>query len=264
MVIGTRPPEPQRQPPDRSWPHHELWLRVQDALRALPNYFKSETNIEGMLATDIFTLNSPLGATIEEQVVATLNLMRPVWDPGRNYQAHAFIRQSQTFPDVLLQKRMNGEEIIMGVELKGWYLLGKEGVPTFRFATTKAACAAPDLLVVVPWTLSNVLAGTPVIHPPFIELASFAAEKRNYYWQYERRARGDTRITVPQKINPYPTKGDHISDKPASDAGGNFGRIARYGIMTSYVQEAMSIKVRGITARDWLTFFQRHEEPVTD
>lgn len=55
-----------------------------------------------MLASDILTLNSALGATIEEQVVATLNTLRPVWDPDKQYQTYGFVRQPQTFPDVLL------------------------------------------------------------------------------------------------------------------------------------------------------------------
>ena len=59
------PQPPERTEPSESWEHYELWSRVKDALRALPDYFDSETNIEGMLATDIFSLNTPLAATIE-------------------------------------------------------------------------------------------------------------------------------------------------------------------------------------------------------
>lgn len=33
------------------------------------------------MATDIFTLNTTLAATIEESVVKTLNNLRSVWDP---------------------------------------------------------------------------------------------------------------------------------------------------------------------------------------
>ena len=31
--------------------------------------------------------------------------------------------------------------IAMGIELKGWYLLSKEGVGSFRFQVTPAACS---------------------------------------------------------------------------------------------------------------------------
>lgn len=140
--------------------------------------------MDGLLATDIFTLNAALGAMIEEQVVATLNEMRPIWDPDKKYQAYSYARQAQTFPDVLLRKRTDGEDILMGIELKGWYLLAKERMPNFRFVASANACSEWDLIVVVPWALSNVLSGTPVAYRPFIELAKFAAEQRNYYWQH--------------------------------------------------------------------------------
>ena len=98
-----------------------------------------------MLATDIFSLNAPLGTTIEEQVVATLNLMRPVWDPMRQYQTYSFVRQTQTFPDVLLRRQTDGQEVIMGIELKGWYLLAKEGMPSYRFTVSPDACTSGRL-----------------------------------------------------------------------------------------------------------------------
>src|SRR5437773_216065 len=101
--MAMSPKKPERSEPT-SWGHYELWKRVREAVLALPVHFKSETVIEGMLATDIFTLNSALGATIEEQVVAALNGMRAVWDPNKKYQTFGFVRQTQTFPDVLLRR----------------------------------------------------------------------------------------------------------------------------------------------------------------
>ena len=76
--------EPERNPPDESWFGYEVYRRVREALFALPTYFRSDTSIEGMLATDIFTLNAAFGATIEDQVVSTLNRMREVWILMRN------------------------------------------------------------------------------------------------------------------------------------------------------------------------------------
>ena len=154
-----------------SWEHYGLWRRVRRALFAVPDRFASPTRIEGLLVQDLFTLNAPLAATIEEQVVETLNRMRAVWDPDGAYETYAFERQSQTFPDVILRRTGNGSEILLGIELKGWYLLASEGVPTYRFTTTAAACNPWDLLVVVPWVLADVLSGSPVLHPPFVESA---------------------------------------------------------------------------------------------
>lgn len=252
------PKPPNRIEPSETWEHYELWSRVRDALRALPDYFDSETNIEGMLATDIFSLNTPLAATIEEQVVSTLNRMRPVWDPMGQYQTYSFARQSQTFPDVLLRKRTDGQGVILGIELKGWYLLAKEGMPSYRFTTSPDACAPADMIVVIPWALSNVLSGTPVTFPPFIESARYVAEYRNHYWQHVRTTRSDSSVILAEDVFPYPSKNDRISDKAASDSGNNFGRIARYGVMQQYITAMRRTSIRGIPAEDWSRFFGEH------
>ena len=80
----TIPVVPKRNPPQSNKPIFNVYKRVREALFALPTYFRSDTSIEGILATDIFTLNAAFGATIEDQVVSTLNRMREVWDPMRN------------------------------------------------------------------------------------------------------------------------------------------------------------------------------------
>ena len=230
----------------------------------MPDYFDAPTQIEGMLATDIFTLNSALGAMIEEQIVVTLNKLRPVWDPEKKYLEFSFIRQSQTFPDVLLRKTTNGQDVLLGIELKGWYLLAKERMPNFRFTASPLVCNPWDLIVIVPWVLSNVLSGRPIAFRPFIESARFAAEQRNHYWQHERDTSANALITLATGIAPYPSKGDKISDFAVADAGSNFGRLARYGIMKAYVDEMLASTVRGVSVKSWLDFFHKHaqEEPL--
>lgn len=222
---ASKPLGTTRRLPDESWEHYDLYKGVREAITALPIYFRTETQILGVMATDLHTLNNVLGATIEEQVVRTLNLIRKTWDPREDYALYSFYRQPQTFPDVRLRKGSNGHTI-MGLELKGWYLLAKEEEPSLRFTTTAEACAEQDLIVVVPWVLSNVISGAPMLFEPFIESAKYAAEYRNYHWQHIRQTRLNTHITIPSGVSPYPSKSNQISDRPASDAGGNFGRIA--------------------------------------
>lgn len=155
-----------------------LVRQVKDAIAALPVYFQTTTHIEGLEAADMFSLNAVLGSTIEVQVVQTLNRIRAVWDPDNMRPRHRFVRSSQTFPDVRLvaQNGDGSEDIAIGIELKGWYLLSKERVPSFRYTVTPQACALQDLLVVVPWHLRNVLSGEPIVHEPYIEQARYAAE----------------------------------------------------------------------------------------
>jgi len=242
-------------PPDAE--HAELYQRVREAIHALPGYFKTSTYIEGISATDIFTLNTALGATIESQVVNTLNLMRPVWDPNEKYISYSFVRQSQTFPDVLLKSAVpNRMDIILGIELKGWYLLAKEAAPSFRFQVTPSACANQDVIVVVPWALSNVISGSPVVFAPYVESARYAAEYRNYHWQHLRQTASNISIIQPVNISPYPKKSAQIADKPTSDNGGNFGRFARTGLMDEYLSQTKGIPISGISAQNWLDFFK--------
>ena len=139
MTQQPAPRPPTRDLPPADCEHHELYRNVREAIASLPIYFRTETRISGVMATDLHTLNSVLGATLEEQVVRTLNLMRGTWDPDERYALYSFVRQAQTFPDVLLRKT-SGDEILLGIELKGWYLLAKEAEPSLRFQATAAAC----------------------------------------------------------------------------------------------------------------------------
>jgi hypothetical protein len=259
--------EPKRVLPLQDWEHSRLYRDIREAIYSLPAYFKTETNIEGISATDIFTLNTALGATIESQVVESLNRMRSVWDPAGNYALYHFVRQSQTFPDVLLTKASDEAldekgwpKIILGIELKGWYLLAKEGEPSFRYKVTPSACALQDMIVVVPWALSNVIAGSPKIFTPYIESSKYAAEYRNYWWAHVREAQSNNRINSPNGISPYPRKSDQISDEPAYDRGGNFGRYSRTGIMNDYLERASSQALCGIRADHWRSFFKLFQD----
>ena len=192
-----------------------------------------------------------------------MNLIRNSWDPDEKYTLCTFVRQAQTFPDVLLRKTST-DEILLGIELKGWYLLAKEAEPSLRFQATSAACAQRDLIVVVPWVLGNVISGSPILFEPFVESAQYAAEYRNYHWQYVRETKQDTGITIPEGVGAYPSKADQILDKPHSDGGGNFGRLARTGIMDSYMQKLNEVQLCGIKTIYWRQFLKAFQESTSD
>jgi hypothetical protein len=261
--MPSKPPPPLDVLPDSKWVHYKLYQRVRDAVTALPLHFKTETVIAGIMATDLFTLAAALGATIEQQVVDSLNDMREVWDPDHKYELYHFYRQSQTFPDVLLRKSAEPADIIMGLELKGWYLLAKESEPSFRFQVTPKACNPQDLIVVVPWALSNVISGTPKVFIPYMASAQFAAKYRNYHWQQLRETKTDRAIESPTNVTPYPKKSDAISDKALSDDGKNFGRFSRTGLMDAYLKEIGRQPICGIEALHWRAFFKAFQEQAT-
>ena len=100
------------------WPHLSLFKSVRNALFALPAFFESDLTISGVLATDLFTFNASLGATIEAQVVDALNALRESWDPHQEYTLYRFVRQPQRFPDVILRASAPEVDppIILGVE----------------------------------------------------------------------------------------------------------------------------------------------------
>ncbi|EKF17467.1 hypothetical protein NA2_18181 [Nitratireductor pacificus pht-3B] len=219
-----------------------------------------------MLATDLHAFNTSLGATIEEQVVDALNKLRTLWDPDQKYSLYEFERQPQTFPDVVLRASDPSvvPQVLMGIEMKGWYVLAKEKEPSFRFQVTPAACAEADLIVVVPWALSKVISGSPEVFMPFVMGARQAAEFRNWHWQYKKVSTTDTSITLSSVTTHYPSKSDPISDVPASDGGGNFGRLARSGVMDSFIAERFDDKLSGIPMWAWQAFlalFKENKDP---
>lgn len=202
-----------------------------------------------------------MGSTIEQEIIRTLNELRTDWDKENQYIDYTFVRQAEGFPDVLFLHRKS-REILFGIELKSWYLLAKEGEPSFRYKVDPEACAQPDLLVVVPWVLSDVISGTPRIYAPYVKMARYVAEYRNYWWQKERRAESDATILRPKNVKPYPKSREEYSDSPSSDKGSNFGRIARSEIMDSYVRSFDNLDLLGIRLRAWREFFKSGTEPM--
>lgn len=286
-------PWPTRDDIDGSSVEGKLRQNVIDALAALPVHFTSQTFIEGLEAGDLFSLNSMLGGSIEIQVVETLNRLRVVWDPDDEWSEYAFIRSSQTFPDVRLQTDSQtlidqGKGVAIGVELKGWYLLSREGEPSFRYTVTEDACAPHDLLCVVPWHLRNVLSGKPVVYAPYVESARYAVRMRNHYWTVARRESDEAKASAARAtgrkapitrareyyaiesptgadVHPYPDPKAKISDVAMKDSGKNFGRVARSkGLMNEYVVRALLARVAGIQAKHWVAFFKAYSEGVRD
>ncbi len=265
--METTPSVPLPVHPDKRWPHYQVWERVRALFYTLPNYFETELLIKGINVTDIFSVGSAFSSVIETQVVSILNNLRNVWDPDNVYSKYAFVRQSQTFPDVLLQNLRDETDILFGVELKSWYVLSKEGEPSFRYQITPAACADADLMIVVPWILSDVISGTPKLLRPYIESAKYAAEYRNYYWQTSREEKGKIgAIHSPPDANcqPYPSSKQEASDQAEDDKGGNFGRIARAKILDDYVAMIKEQDYLGIDIVHWITFFKAVSETATD
>ncbi|MCP9496580.1 MAG: hypothetical protein MSG64_19255 [Pyrinomonadaceae bacterium MAG19_C2-C3] len=246
----------------QGWNHTKLYNAVRETLFALPAYFKSSLNITGVLATDLYTFNSALGATIENQIVEALNELRRLWDADNEYLDYRFVRQAQRFPDVILRSAAPGKDadVLMGIELKGWYALAKEREPSFRYTVSPAVTAPWDLLTVYPWALSEVISGQPQVFQPFVTSAHYAAELRNWYWQHGMTSRGDKSINISTVNRFYPAKSDMISDQPASDSGNNFGRLARYGIMEKYMSELREEQLSGIPLDAWQRFLSSFRE----
>lgn len=256
--------------PQADWLYRDLYERVIKTLYALPSRFRTPLRIEGVPATDLFTMNSALGAAIEISVVDSLNELRSMWDPQNQYADYSFVRQSQRFPDVLLKtKNPNSQSplIIMGIELKGWFLLSKEGEPSFRYKISPHCCSEADLLVVIPWLFDSVISGAPQLMEPIITEASFAAKRRNYHWEWVRASKNqlqEMRGIIPAPhVGTYPPKTARSSDMPVSDSGGNFGRIARCGVMDADVASRLREDALGIPVDAWRQFLKIFSDGVS-
>lgn len=254
-------------PPIRTVPEDPemlaLWTNVQKAVAQLPAHFQTSMSIAGIPLEDLFAFNSILSINIERQVVAQLNELRPVWDPEGKYADYAFERQGQCFPDVVL-RRSPAEAPIFGIELKGWYALAKERVPSFRFTTTPAACAPWDLIVVVPWIFSDITGGKAEIFAPYVESARYAAEYRNWHWQHAKRQRNKSKVSVSKHTGFYPlSKVDAIADSASPDAG-NFGRFARTKLMNPWVTELFAERRFGVPLGVLQQFVMNPSKPDED
>ena len=202
-------------------------------------------------------------------MVAGLNAIRDAtWDKSGEFAALRFVRQAQTFPDVILKPAAPPHvqvEPVMGIELKGWYVLAKEGVPSFRYKVTPKAAAPADLVAVFPWALTQVISGSPQLFEPFVVSARYAAEFRNWWWEHERAAKRSPRIRLSSHEGYYPLKSDLTSDVPEEDAG-NFGRIARTKIFhrDGYIDATFAANLSGIPLHAWRSFFEIFSERTTE
>jgi hypothetical protein len=258
--------EPKKLSPNKTWEHFAVWQKVYDLLEALPNYFQSEILIKGLNVTDIYAVGNLFSAVIESQIADILNKLRDVWDSENKYSNYVFVRQSQTFPDVLFVNAQKNNDVIFGIELKAWYLFSKESEPSFRFTVDPDACASTDLLVVIPWFLSDVVSGTPKLLFPYIESGKYAAEYRNFYWAKSREnsARNTSIIRPPEEHrHPYPQSKVEASDKAENDKGNNFGRIARAGLLDEYLLRVKAVDYLGIKVSHWMKFFKAMSENKT-
>jgi hypothetical protein len=126
---------------------------------------------------------------------------------------------------------------------------------------TPAACSVFDLIMIVPWRLSNVMSGTPVASEPWIASARYAAELRNHWWKHLRKTSTTPAIRQPTGVQPYPTKDMNILDIPEYDGGGNFGRLSRVtGLTNDFVASATAQDALGIPIDHWINFLKLHSD----
>lgn len=238
------------------------------AFPSLPAECRIDNTYSGILATDLFSLNTLLGSMIESKVVAFLNSHRNLWDDGKWKEYH-FIRSNESFPDVRLVNISGDKKVMLGIELKSWFILSKEGEPSFRYRTASEACNEGDLLCIVPWYLSDAVCGNPVLSTPWVYSAKAAAEASKRYWVYLRQTStplslSDRNLDVPEDITPYMDNArDKTNYKPKQDGGNNFGRLARTGIMDDFVKETLQTDILGIPAYNWSLFLKAHTDAGT-
>lgn len=239
------------------------------AFPSLPAECLIENTYSGILATDLFCLNTLLGSMIESKVVAFLNQHRQLWDDG-DWKGFHFIRSNESFPDVRLVNVSDSKNIILGIELKSWFILSKEGEPSFRYRTASEACDKGDLLCIVPWYLSDAVCGNPVLMSPWVFSAKAAAEVTKRHWVYLRQCNTPKSLSkrglkeLSKDIKPYMENArDKTNYEPIEDGGNNFGRLARTGIMDNFVKETLMTDILGIPADNWRLFLKAHTDAGT-
>lgn len=236
-----------------------------EALPSLETECVIKNEYSGMLATDLFSLNTLLGSMIEQNVVLFLNNHRSLWDDKHKWEEYHFIRDKESFPDVRLVKKNNRNETVLGIELKSWFILSKEGEPSFRFKTASEVCGENDLLCIVPWYLNNAVCGNPVLAKPWVIFAKTAAEAVKKYWSEDRNSSESERNVETPDIAKQPeiNARNKTNYKPQKDHSNNFGRLARTGIMSKFVEDTLKTDILGIPADNWRRFLKVHTDSKT-
>lgn len=244
----------------------ELIRRIrEDTLPLLPSECFIKNEYSGMLATDLFCLNTLLGSMIESKVVDFLNTHRKKWDPNEELNEYHFVRSSETFPDVRLVKGNDDLTPKLGIELKSWFILSKEQEPSFRYTTAAEACDDSDSLCIVPWYLSNAVCGNPVLMKPWVYSAKQAAWEEKQFWEYKKESKlpmtlEARKVDVPKDAKPYMNARSKTNYSVHKDKGNNFGRLARSEIMDDFINEILKTEVLGIPAENWCKFLQIHTD----
>jgi hypothetical protein len=240
-----------------------LWERVVETLFALPSYFSIQGQLPIIPAADLHAANSLLGAGIEGSVPRTLNQLRTLWDPKRDYSDWSFERQPQTFPDVPFRRRSGSAgETLFGIEVKSWYILAKEREPSFRFYVNRNFCHPADMCVIYPWALDGAVSGKPILFRPLVCGARKAARLRNEAWI--SKAKNTEWASIKEPAGPFrftPTREDRINDTSPRDDGNNMGRIARCGIWTAEIDRLLTEeRISGIPLMAWQAFLAAFKE----
>ena len=89
--MNTQTP-PTQKPPDNTWEYFELWTKINELIRTLPNFFQCQIVVKGINATDVYAVGSLFSSAIESSLVEGLNKMRNIWDPENQYLSFAFKR----------------------------------------------------------------------------------------------------------------------------------------------------------------------------
>lgn len=67
---NTNPPS--QQPPDHTWEYFELWTKINELIRTLPNFFQSQIVVKGINATDVYAVGSLFSSAIESKYSSQL------------------------------------------------------------------------------------------------------------------------------------------------------------------------------------------------
>lgn len=242
----------------------DLVNRIKESvLPLIADMMKIPHIYKGIMATDLFSLNTLLGSTVEVAVVSFLNENRDLWDKDRQWVDCRFVRSSEFFPDVRLVNKATGN-IVFGIELKSWFLISKEGEPSFRYRTASKACSPADLICVLPWYLSDAVSGNPVLIKPWVYPAKAASEYCKRYWMYRKTdvpLNFDERsVTEPGDIVLYSNNREKANYMPKKDSSNNFGRLARTGLLDDFVSESLETDILGIPAKNWMRFLKIHTD----
>lgn len=211
---------------------------------------------------DITKAAALVSGVVEARIPILLNSVRDrTWDIDGDFHEYEFRRFTIGFPDILLVRRSDPDDVIFELEAKSWYALSGDAL-TGRFLTSHSAITTGTVLAIVGWMLDGVVSGSPQFLRIFTDDAARLAKVRDAAWESIPPA-GSHRVVQPQNapgtaqnLLQKLARGEQLQGTEWRADSDNFGKIDRIHdpALAQFTDDVLSLIAAGKPLREWRNF----------